>query len=295
MQNSPGGNGVRKLGWLASAVAAALLGAGGEAEAGGYVDGAIDETLTNCSTGDFAMGIGGRTGYYVDPVLQTPKLGQVVYIHAAATNLNPCDVAGTTIGFDFFLPPGAVTAVSAGTPVKCYIGNGTTGAEVTEHCLQTPEVGVYGGLFFGYESKIARGWSFEIQVPVIFNQSLAGQTIDVYASSSFGTAVSSVAVTVPYAAAAPPPPPQPTPSPFAIGNDIALLGSAATGSTLPVAFSNDDGSFTVTSRDVGDFAVWARTPNVQRLSGDFNGDGLTDFALVGGAGVEHDPGRAVAR
>jgi hypothetical protein len=92
--------------------------------------------------------------------------------------------------------------------------------------------------------------------------------------------------------------------------DIALLpvvGSAW--HTIPIAFSLGDGSFSVTNREVGgpapydttvplwpnpgapysQFALWATTLDagnhpIAKLVGDFNGDGRSDIALVGGAG-----------
>ncbi|MGE5340792.1 MAG: FG-GAP repeat domain-containing protein [Candidatus Omnitrophota bacterium] len=65
--------------------------------------------------------------------------------------------------------------------------------------------------------------------------------------------------------------------------DIALAGGIGWCS-VPVAFSNGDGTFIVTSEPIGDFAVWAAVANVKILTGDFNGDGLTDIALTGGNG-----------
>ena len=74
-----------------------------------------------------------------------------------------------------------------------------------------------------------------------------------------------------------------TPNPNTHGDDLALFGGAGW-TTLPVAFSNDDGSFAVSNGFVGDFGGWANSPGVQRVSGDFNGDGRMDIALTGGAG-----------
>jgi hypothetical protein len=51
--------------------------------------------------------------------------------------------------------------------------------------------------------------------------------------------------------------------------DIALTGPAGW-NTLPVAFSNGDGTFTVTNHQVGAFASWASDPRSVKLTGDFN-------------------------
>ncbi len=68
------------------------------------------------------------------------------------------------------------------------------------------------------------------------------------------------------------------------GDDIALVGGNPSVSQLAVAFSADNGSFGVTNATLADFNSWARAPGVQRLTGDFNNDGRTDFALIGGPG-----------
>jgi subtilisin family serine protease len=65
--------------------------------------------------------------------------------------------------------------------------------------------------------------------------------------------------------------------------DIALVpGPNTPWSTLPVAFSDGDGTFTVTDAPIGDFAGWAQVPGGQVVAGDFNGDKRTDLALTPG-------------
>jgi hypothetical protein len=65
--------------------------------------------------------------------------------------------------------------------------------------------------------------------------------------------------------------------------DIALTGGAGW-TTLPVANSVGDGSFSITNTSVGNFGRWAATPGATPSTGDFNADGRTDIALTGGAG-----------
>jgi hypothetical protein len=62
--------------------------------------------------------------------------------------------------------------------------------------------------------------------------------------------------------------------------DIALTGNADWAS-IPVAFSNGDGTFNVTNASAQDFATWAAQPGAKVVTGDFNGDGLTGIALTG--------------
>lgn len=66
-------------------------------------------------------------------------------------------------------------------------------------------------------------------------------------------------------------------------DDIALTGGAGW-TSIPVAASVGDGSFTVTNEDVPDFPGWAATANVQAVAGDFNGDGKADIAAIGNVG-----------
>jgi hypothetical protein len=65
--------------------------------------------------------------------------------------------------------------------------------------------------------------------------------------------------------------------------DLALTGGPGW-NTLPVAFSNGNGTFNVTNWGIVNFAIWAQDPSAIKLTGDFNGDGRTDIALTGPAG-----------
>jgi Astacin (Peptidase family M12A)/FG-GAP-like repeat len=62
--------------------------------------------------------------------------------------------------------------------------------------------------------------------------------------------------------------------------DLALVNHAAGWNTVPIAFSNADGSFNVTNQQVANFPSWAITPSVQVIGGDFNADGKSDLSLV---------------
>jgi hypothetical protein len=65
--------------------------------------------------------------------------------------------------------------------------------------------------------------------------------------------------------------------------DIALVGGSGW-NTVPVAFSNGDGTFTTTNFPVTDFPSYAQTAGAKPVAGDFNGDGFADIALTGGSG-----------
>jgi hypothetical protein len=65
--------------------------------------------------------------------------------------------------------------------------------------------------------------------------------------------------------------------------DLALTGVLGWAS-IPVAFSNGNGSFNVTNYTNNNFASWASTAGAQVLSGDFNADGRADLAVTGGFG-----------
>jgi hypothetical protein len=62
--------------------------------------------------------------------------------------------------------------------------------------------------------------------------------------------------------------------------DIALVRQEGGWSTVPIAFSNGDGSFRITNGKVGEFANWAATRGVRLVIGTFDNDGRTDIALV---------------
>src|SRR6185436_1062537 len=69
-------------------------------------------------------------------------------------------------------------------------------------------------------------------------------------------------------------------------SDIALTGGFSPNgqpwSSVPIAFSNGDGSFNVTNLAIADFGTFATQTGAQPVSGDFDGDGRTDIALTGG-------------
>lgn len=66
-------------------------------------------------------------------------------------------------------------------------------------------------------------------------------------------------------------------------SDIAAAGVAGWAS-VPVAFSNGDGTFRVSNTLLADFPAWAAQPGARLLAADFNRDGRSDLALVGAAG-----------
>ena len=244
-----------------------LLAAHGAHAAPEFINGPLAPGFALCG-GDATEGVETEAGYAVDPVAQAPRLGQVTIVHAVAANTN---CVGDEAVIELFLPPGASFAISAGNPVRCFTSDGSQPAE----CLQQPVTGLSGGAEFG-RAFLASGRQLEIQVPVVFNQLSDNASLVVHTTTTWGTFPASVGVTVPF---------QPRVPQGTRGDDLALIGSAfADPGTLPIAFSNDNGTFTMTNYPVGDFAAWARAPGVKRLSGDFNHDGLTDYALVGGPG-----------
>jgi hypothetical protein len=74
-------------------------------------------------------------------------------------------------------------------------------------------------------------------------------------------------------------------------SDIALTGNAYWAS-VPVAFSNclpKDGGFTVANRFLDEFPSLAAEYGANPVAGDFDGDGRSDIALVGGEGWDFVP------
>jgi hypothetical protein len=65
--------------------------------------------------------------------------------------------------------------------------------------------------------------------------------------------------------------------------DVALIGVPGW-NTVPIAFSNGDGTFFVRNQPIDQFAYWASLPGVVPLVGDYNGDHLSDIALTGNSG-----------
>ena len=65
--------------------------------------------------------------------------------------------------------------------------------------------------------------------------------------------------------------------------DVALTGGPGW-YTLPVAFSNGNGTFNVTNYWIADFSAWAQQPGAKPVAGDVNGDGRADVAMTGGVG-----------
>jgi hypothetical protein len=70
--------------------------------------------------------------------------------------------------------------------------------------------------------------------------------------------------------------------------DIALVGGRGW-ATIPIAFSNGDGTFSVVNEPVNDIPALATTEGVQAVAADFNGDGLDDIAIPGGVGFNTVP------
>ena len=262
---------------------ATVLAIHGEARAADvFIDGPVAQAPinpANCISGAPTTLV---AGYVVDPVAEAPALGQSTVMHGMARVNANC---GDDVTLEFFIPTGA--HFDTNRSVVCNIINpagdvGPIPRAKTNFCLQLsqePVIGVFGGRVFGRVSGISINNTLEVRVPIIFDQQMDDAPLFVSANTVIPGGIHTfVLATAPF---------QPALNPYAIGDDIGLLGSSSPG--LPVAFSNDDGTFTVTDRGAGDFPAWARTPGVQRLSGDFNSDGLTDYALVGGGGWQSIP------
>ena len=70
-------------------------------------------------------------------------------------------------------------------------------------------------------------------------------------------------------------------SPTDQGGDIALVRQTPGWGSIPIAFANGDGSWNITNGAAPTFIEeWANQPGVRLVPGDFNGNGLTDIALV---------------
>jgi hypothetical protein len=63
-------------------------------------------------------------------------------------------------------------------------------------------------------------------------------------------------------------------------SSIALVGGAGWG-TVPVAFSNGDGTFAVTNKTVADYSKWAAGRGVKAVAGHFDDSGRDAIALIG--------------
>ena len=66
--------------------------------------------------------------------------------------------------------------------------------------------------------------------------------------------------------------------------DVALTGGGPNWTTVPVAFSNGNGTFRVTNDYVANFPIYATQSGAQVVAADFDGDGRSDLALTGGSG-----------
>lgn len=68
------------------------------------------------------------------------------------------------------------------------------------------------------------------------------------------------------------------------GKDDLIIAGGPGWNTLPVAFSNGDGTFRVTNLPAGDIAIWAATAGTKMAAADVDGDGKADLVITGGVG-----------
>jgi hypothetical protein len=66
-------------------------------------------------------------------------------------------------------------------------------------------------------------------------------------------------------------------------DDLALTGALGW-STIPVAFSNGDGTFLVKNQSAGSFPSWTASSGAKVACGDFDGDGRDDLVVAGVSG-----------
>lgn len=178
-----------------------------------YFDGPLASVGTICPiTNIVVIASQSFVGYFTDPNEPYPKTGDIAYVRAATTNVSGC--VNDVVGPAFLLPDGAVTAINAANPVRCYLVNINTNAitEVTNNppgfqgsCSQTASAGPSGGQLFGY-ATIPSGWQFQVLVPVLFNRQLLGlagpssHRLGAIVSTAYGNATPVQPVTVFYEA-----------------------------------------------------------------------------------------------
>jgi FG-GAP-like repeat len=66
-------------------------------------------------------------------------------------------------------------------------------------------------------------------------------------------------------------------------DDVVLTGPTGW-TTIPIAFSNGNSTFSVTNFPISYFHDWTEDPNAELACDDFNGDGKDDLIVMGGAG-----------
>jgi hypothetical protein len=62
--------------------------------------------------------------------------------------------------------------------------------------------------------------------------------------------------------------------------DLAPVRQTPGCGSIPIAFANGDGTWTIANRGAPEFAEWAHQPGVRVVAGDFDRNGRTDLALV---------------